>query len=97
MLFFCKWYNSYSRIDFILLSENLLPNIGTVTIGNRILSDHAPVTIEWKVNSKSYKSRGWRLNNLMLEAVGLEEQINKGTTEYYEWNRGTAPMPVGML
>lgn len=67
--------HSHSRIDSILVPENLEADMESVGIGERILSVHAPVFVECVEWTDNLENKVWRLNNWLLESSGLEEQI----------------------
>jgi len=45
--FFSPVHHSYSRIDFFLTSNSIIPNISESKIHQIVISDHAPVTFKW--------------------------------------------------
>lgn len=54
------------------------------------LSYHAPVYVSWKVRAGQIQSRGWCLNNFLLEAVRLKEKVAQGIDNFFIWNKGSA-------
>lgn len=72
--FYSARHKLFLRIDMIFLSASLILEIGEVEIGNRSLSDHAPVSFEWTTGVQTRGKRSRRLNNFLLEALGAEEK-----------------------
>lgn len=60
------------------------------TIGERLLSDHAFVTIEINMKEMCPTHRSWRLNNFLLESPGLEQQFRQEILDFYKWTKGSA-------
>ena len=55
-----------SRLDFFLISGNLLPSVKLVSIEPRYRSDHSMVTLNFKFND-FIKGKGyWKFNNSLL-------------------------------
>ena len=51
--FYSRAHNSYSRIDYLLLSNNLLDSVVDSTIHSIVISDHAPVSLHFYPSPKS--------------------------------------------
>ena len=57
--FFSKLHNSYSRIDFFLLDSKLLSNVLSTKYHNILISDHAPVSVNFDFNQQKEQTT-WR-------------------------------------
>lgn len=86
--FYSAHRQSYSKIDMIWSSINVLSQTKEISIGNRIYSDHAPVIMEWGYRAAGRQS-SWRLNNWLLEAKGLKEVISVGIKDFFDINLGS--------
>lgn len=77
---FSSTHNSMSRIDFILVSQKLLPRLSKVSFEPRLLSDHSPysITISLPLNNPP---RAWRLNPFWLTLLPEDDSL------VMEWNR----------
>lgn len=81
-----KTQRTHSRIDAILISKDLREDIKLASIGLRVYSVHASVTIVWEVNKKFWKTYQWHLNNLLLESSGLKEKITSEMEAFFSQN-----------
>lgn len=63
--FYCKVHNSYSRTDYLLLSNCLIENVINAEIHSK--SDHAPQSIMFCLIANENKSKQWRFNNSLLK------------------------------
>ena len=66
-------HKSYSRIDFILISQNLINSVIDSNINAVSLSDHAPVELCINIHSDSLRRGRWRMNTSLLH----DEVFNK--------------------
>ena len=71
--FFSPPHNVYTRIDYFLISQSLVDFSVSTSIGNIVMSDHAPVFLSLTTLSQTPRSRRWRLNvSLLKDSVFLE-------------------------
>lgn len=87
--FFSHPHSSYSRIDYFLLSRNMVSQVLNSTIGNIVLSDHAPVDIVFHPFDRAEKSMRWRFNNCMLNREENCNFIQSEMQEFWEHNEGS--------
>lgn len=87
MIFF-KFYSSvhktYSRIDFFLIDSRLLQYVVSAEYHNRLLSDHAPVSLNLRIKF----SRGnfaWKFD-MLLNNVKFYEYLSNKFTWFLENN-----------
>ena len=78
--------NKFSRIDFFLVSNSLIPYVQKVDILPKCYSDHCPIVLDIDF-AKFTRGRGfWKLNNSLLydpEYVDIVKQtIQKITAQY---------------
>lgn len=64
-----------SRIDMIWGTEKICAGASLVSIGERIYSNHSPVMIIWGCDGRKMEQFCWRLNNCLLEAKWVKEEI----------------------
>ncbi|XP_060543089.1 transmembrane protein 168 isoform X2 [Pantherophis guttatus] len=100
--FFSDRHRSFSRIDFILVSNDLLVKTKRTKIFPRTLSDHSPVWIE--IETAKIERRSWRLNENLFRyeknIIELKKQmkeffdinLNKGTPIEIVWDASKAYM-----
>ena len=60
-------HNSYSQIDYLLLSQSLVSNETDSIICNIILSEHAPLLVLFAPIVTYNKTKQWRFNNSLLK------------------------------
>ena len=71
--FFSPVHQTYSRIDFFLISKALISSAMGCKIGNILISDHAWVGLDLLPQSERRKSYRWRLiSSLLQDPVNLE-------------------------
>lgn len=90
---FSATHNTMSRIDLILISNTLAPNLKKAGMSPRILSDHTPCWIELEAGSPS-SSFTWRLNPFWLSAVPGLEVMGEEWEFFFRVNTGTAPLDI---
>lgn len=85
--FYSKRHNSYSRIDYLLMSNDLLENVLDSTIHSFLLSDHAPISVTFYPSSeKKSKHKQWSFNNSLLRDDAFVRLIKKYIKEFVEIN-----------
>lgn len=74
----------------ICVSQNIATDVISSSIGNILISDHAPVSILWcRVVAVSPKPP-WKLNNFLLEFTGVKDTIKSEIDLFFTLNKGTA-------
>lgn len=93
--FYSHPHNSYSRIDYFLISKSLISITAQTTIGTILISDHAPVGMAVRIghSNKKHPSR-WRFNTSMLKDEDLVQSIKGEIMYYWGTNEGTASDPA---
>lgn len=64
--FFLNVHHTYSRIDFLLLDNRLLPNISSCFYHSLVISDHAPTHLDLTLPTQPEPFRQWRFNSELL-------------------------------
>ena len=85
--FFSHPHSIYSRIDYFLLSCNLVSQVLNFTIGNTVLSDHAPVDLVFYPLVRAEKSLRWQFNNCMLNRDENCNFTKSEMQEFWEHNK----------
>ena len=92
--FYSNPHSLYSRIDYFLISKQLVSTVIAASVGNIVLSDHAPVEVVLGSKAESETPRGhWRLNTSLLKNDKSCDFIKKEILEYWEFNEGSASNP----
>lgn len=78
--FFSSVHHSYSRIDYFILDNALIPKVQSCTYQSIIISDHAPLILDLTVHNCPAPRRHWRFNTSLLADEGFisytTDQIN---------------------
>lgn len=92
--FYSNPHASYSRIDYFLISKQLVSTTVTASIGNIVLSDNALVEVLLGAASLSETPRShWRLNTSLLQNEKSCNFIRKEILECWEFNEGSTSNP----
>ena len=83
--FYSHVHKSYTRIDYFRIASELLPSVTTSTYHNILISDHSPVSLNFK-NILSSPKYSWRLNPLLLEDQSFIEHMNARIDEFLVTN-----------
>lgn len=79
-----------SRIDFILLTPFLLPNLLEAGFDTRVLSDHSPYWITLSLPASPPMVRIWRLNPFWLSTLSDLDANQSELEHYFCTNDGSA-------
>lgn len=77
---------TYTRIDFILVSNSLISTVFSADIGLRSLSDHAWVSCLLSRKVSDGKGPDWTLNKSLLRDTIICEQIEEEIKNYFSLN-----------
>lgn len=89
-------FNSFSRLDFLLVSSPLEHSLLETEVGPRLWSDHAWVETRICMLDKLQLKPCWKLNSNMLYLEPMYSDIKKETLNYFEFNSecGVSPQIV---
>ncbi len=79
-------HNSYSRIDYLLLSQCLVGNVIDYKIHNIIISDHAPLSVLFTSTVINNKTKQWRFNNTLLKDKDFVSMVEETIQKYVNIN-----------
>ncbi|KAJ0022349.1 hypothetical protein NQD34_009839 [Periophthalmus magnuspinnatus] len=74
--FFSPVHQSYSRIDYFLIDQKLLPLVTHIDYDSIVISDHAPVILKLTFPENVASPFSWRLNSRLLSDQKFVEFIN---------------------
>lgn len=83
--FYSPVHKSYSRIDYFLFSNSLLPFVTNSKIHPIIISDHAPITFTLNLEKHKTNTR-WRLNTSLLKDPQFDALIRREWAAFLEMN-----------
>ncbi len=89
--FFSSPHATFTRIDFFLISKNLLQSVVTCSTGSMTISDHALVSLEVLPFSDRICIPRWRFNSSLLQESDFKKALRSQIKLYIELNVPTAP------
>lgn len=84
--FFSPVHQTYSRIDYFLIDQKLLPTIIQVEYDSIVNSDHCPVLLKLRFPENILPKRTWRLNSRLLADKKFVDFINTQVDLFLETN-----------
>ncbi|CAG5947255.1 unnamed protein product, partial [Menidia menidia] len=87
--FYSHCHKSYSRIDFILMSNGLINDVIDCKINAISLSDHAPVELCVKIHPEKLKRGRWRMNTSILQNDIFQKELAIDLSSFFEINMGS--------
>lgn len=87
--FYSHCHKSYSRIDFILISQNLIHSVIDSNINAMSLSDHAPVELCVNIHSDRLRRGRWRMNTFLLHDEVFNNELAADLSSFFEINMGS--------
>ena len=84
--YFSPLHQSFSRLDFFLISNTFLSKVSKTTIHPIIISDHAPVSLSIKMESNVKYSSRWRFNTSLLKDSDFTALIQREWASFLELN-----------
>lgn len=84
--FYSNVHQTYSRIDFFLTSNSIIPNILETKIHPIIISDHSPVTLTWNPSAIPKHPTRWRFNTSLLKDPEFDSYFKREWTSFLEIN-----------
>lgn len=94
--FFPGVHRTSSRIDLIFTPKRSLGNILRCTIGDIIISDHAPVFVQLSNLNPVPRSHTWRFNNFLIHDPKFETFLNDQLEHFLKVN-ATPEVSPGLL
>lgn len=84
--FFSNVHHTYTRIDYFLLDNRLLPKVKTCSYTSIIISDHSALQFDLDLPNRPPPIRIWRLNPLLLSDEKFVEFISSQIKFFLETN-----------
>lgn len=89
--FYSHNHKSHSRIDYYLISKDLIESVIDAAIGVIALADHAPVELCVSISVEKIRSNRWRLNTSLLQNTVFKQTIAEDLTNFFQINIGSTP------
>ena len=89
--FFSSRHGSFSRIDYLLVSQSLMTSVLSTEIGSRIISDHSPIYLTIASLVRPTRTPRWRFNSSLLLDETFKESLRAQINLYIETNLPSAP------
>ena len=83
---FSSTHNSYSRIDYFLISASLCYKVKGCDYGSILISDHAPANLVYMDPGLVRDPPKWKFKQEWLKDKDLMEYLEKQITDYFELN-----------
>lgn len=83
---FSQQFNSFARLNVILVSPSLEQALKDAEVGPRLWSDHAWVEVRMHSTDLPKTKPTWRLNSKLLYLEPFHTDIQKAIVEYFELN-----------
>lgn len=83
--FYSHVHKSYNRIDYFLIASELLPSVTNSVYHNILISDHSPVSLNFR-NILSSPKYSWHFNPLVLEDQSFIEHMNAHINKFLVTN-----------
>lgn len=87
--FYSHRHKSHSRIDYFLISNNLVQDVSDCSIGPIALTDHATVHLGLILEPDLIKKSRWRLNVSLLHDTELCKYLEQELDNFFELNMGS--------
>ena len=84
--FFSPVHQTYTRIDYFLIDQKLLPMIKHVDYSSIVISDHSPVILKLCFPENVLPQRSWRFNSRLLADEKFVDFINTHLDVFLEAN-----------
>lgn len=84
--FYSNPHNSYSRIDYILMSSSHTHLIEHTDIGPRTISDHSCISLQLSGKHNDNRAKRWRFNRDVLRHEANKTRIEEAIKEYLVHN-----------
>lgn len=82
-------HKPFSRIDFILMSHNLISAVIDCKINAISLSDHAPIELCIKIHPDKLRRGRWKMNTSILQDDIFHNELAKDLSSFFEINMGS--------
>lgn len=84
--FFPPVHHTYSRIDYFIIDNKLIPQVKSSLYDSIIISDHAPVILELALSGYGRISHVWIMNALLLSDGYFVEFISEKNFHFF-WDK----------
>lgn len=81
--FFSAKHKSYTRIDYILVSQTGITSLVSADIGSFTLSEHAPTNCVLDLGEGDHREWQWRINETLLKDKDYEQKLNQELDSFF--------------
>lgn len=75
--FFSPKHKTYTRIDYVLISQTVITSLVSAEIGSFTLSDHAPTDCTLDLGEEERREWHWKINETLLKDKEYEQKLNQ--------------------
>uniref|UniRef100_H2ZYV6 Endonuclease/exonuclease/phosphatase domain-containing protein n=1 Tax=Latimeria chalumnae TaxID=7897 RepID=H2ZYV6_LATCH len=91
--FYSHIHKSYSRINTVSASNQLLHKMKDAQYQSRSISDHSPIIFKLEMNQVAPGIFRWCFNHLLLNQQDFQPMIREAISEFLNISSGLAPYP----
>lgn len=93
--FYSPSHKSFSRIDYLLISSELVSASSSINLLSRHISDHNPIEATFSFGDiRNNKSSRWRFNSSLLQNESFLNQLKLELNEFIDINKGSVENPM---
>lgn len=85
--FFSHVHHTFTRIDYFLIDNRLIPSVLSCSYDAIVISDHAPVLMDLQIKGCDDARPSWRLNTALLSNEDFGTFISQQINFFLETNR----------
>lgn len=84
--FFSHVHHTFSRIDYFLIDNQLLPSVSSCDYQSIVISDHAPITMSLALPDLPQMRRHWRFISTLLSDTDFVKFMEEQITFFFDTN-----------
>lgn len=93
--YYSPYHKSFSTIDFLLISSELISASSSMNLLPRHISDHNPIVTTFHFDIvKQHKAARWRFNASLLQNEDFLTRLKPELTHYIDINKGSVENPM---
>lgn len=94
--FYSAPHNTYSRLDYLLISQKGLDTLLDASVEPMVISDHNPITLSLTFKDKPAIPPSWKLDNSLLNDTGNVTLLDSKINHYFNENNSEDVHPLNI-
>lgn len=82
---------TFSRIDFLMVSQEIVRNVTQSLIHPVVISDHSPIQTDFNLQSTPLRSENWKVGNSVFDHPQIKKQISEYIHTFMDINKNCIP------